>query len=333
MRNVAVCIFFASILIACNMGSKTTIKGTFSDFGVEDTASIDKIFLADKSNRTVLLERKEGYWMVNQKYHVRYDLINNLLNTIKKVSVMQFVAKPAIENVLKDLAVGATKVEIYQNQKLVKTYYVGGPTQNSLGTYMLIQGSDTPFICYVPGFRGYLSPYYMPLEGEWISREIFNHRPSQIEWASLEFAKVPEVSWKIENLDNKNFKVINIHTQQEVEAFDTNRVKDVLSSFTYRGFEQFTTANKERLDSVIVPKYYLGKLALQDKNGAIHSVKFYQLPYERPVTNENGEIDLIDPERMYGVVNDFVTICQYYTFDPLLVPIDYFLPRKNKNHN
>ncbi len=331
MRNFLAVLFISTLIFACNRGSKSTIKGTFSDFLVEDTASIDKIFLADKSNQTVLLERKVNSWMVNGKYTARYDLINELLNTIKKVSVMQFVPKGAVENILKQLAVASIKVEIYQHQKLVKTYYVGSPTQNSLGTYMLIDGSDTPFICYIPGFRGYLSPYYMPLEGEWISRQIFNHRPSQIQWAKAEFAKFPEISWKIENPDNKNFKLLSLQSNQYIQDFDTNRVKDVLSSFAYRGFEQFTTANKDRLDSVLVPKYYLGKLSILDKDNVEHSVTFYQLPYERPVTEENGEISLIDPEKMYGVVNEFTTICQYYTFDPLLVPIEYFLPKKNKN--
>lgn len=331
MRNLVLVLFLASIVLACRQGSKSTIKGTFSDFAVEDTASIDKIFLADKSDRTVLLERRPSDWMVNGKYTVRYDLINNLLNTIKKVSVMQFVPKTAVENILKELSVNSTKVEIYQKGKLTITYFVGHATQNSLGTYMLIQGSDTPFICYVPGFRGYLSPYYMPIENEWISRQIFNHKPSQISSVSLDFERFPEASWKIENVDNKNFKLFNTKNDQFESSFDTSRVIDVISSFGYRGFEGFLAANKDRLDTCLTPKYYLGKLALIDKNNQEFSLKIYQIPLEEPVEDDYGKLTYVDPERFYGVVNNFNTLCQYYTFDPILVPIDYFLQRKNKN--
>ncbi len=331
MRNLVIILFLASLVFACRQGSKSTIKGTFSDFAVEDTASIDKIFLADKSNRTVLLERRPSDWMVNGKYTVRYDLINELLNTIKKVSVMQFVPKTAVENILKELSVNSTKVEIYQKGKLTITYFVGHATQNSLGTYMLIQGSDTPFICYVPGFRGYLSPYYMPIENEWISRQIFNHRPSQISSVSLDFERFPEASWKIENVDNKNFKLFNTKNNQFEASFDTNRVIDVISSFGYRGFEGFLASNKDRLDTCLTPKYYLGKLALIDKNNQEFSLKIYQIPLEEPVEDDFGKLTYVDPERFYGVVNNFNTLCQYYTFDPILVPIDYFLHRKNKN--
>ena len=43
-----------------------TIKETLRDFAVQDTASVTKIFLADKKGRSVTLERKAtGGWTVN----------------------------------------------------------------------------------------------------------------------------------------------------------------------------------------------------------------------------------------------------------------------------
>ena len=50
--------------------SSGTIKKELSDFAVADTASIDKIFMADREGHTATLIRKSPTeWTVNNKYH------------------------------------------------------------------------------------------------------------------------------------------------------------------------------------------------------------------------------------------------------------------------
>ena len=109
-------------------------KGTLKvlrDFAVKDTASVDKIFLADKQNATILLERKDNYWTVNGKYRARRDFIDLLLETIHRVEVAEPVVETKTENVLRRISSDGVKVEIYQNGKLAKTYYVGGVDQGA----------------------------------------------------------------------------------------------------------------------------------------------------------------------------------------------------------
>ena len=120
-----------------NKGSGT-ISAEMKDFAVKDTASINKIFLADKNGRTLTLERGgDGKWTVNEKYGVRMDALQTLLATIARVDVKEPVGKKAIDNVKKRLAAKSVKCEIYQNGKLAKAYYVGTETQDMKGTYMI----------------------------------------------------------------------------------------------------------------------------------------------------------------------------------------------------
>ncbi len=94
---------------------KGTIKETLRDFAVEDTASINKIFLADKNGHTITLERKSpGLWTVNGKYNARMDAVQTLLYTIKKIDIKEPIGKKAVDNVIKRLAAKAIKCEIYQ---------------------------------------------------------------------------------------------------------------------------------------------------------------------------------------------------------------------------
>ena len=150
---------------------KGTIKETLKDFAVADTASINKIFIADKSGNTITLDRKTaGSWMVNGKYPVRMDVINTLLYTIKRIDIKEPIGKKAQDNVIKRLAAKAVRCEIYQHDKLVKAYYVGTETHDQLGTYMIMMDPETmlpsakAFVTYIPGFDGYLTTRYFTSE-------------------------------------------------------------------------------------------------------------------------------------------------------------------------
>ena len=84
---------------------KGTIKETLRDFAVEDTAAITKIFLADKSNKSITLERQpSGTWLVNGKFIARRDAIQTLLYTIKKVDVKELVGKKAQDAIVMRLS-------------------------------------------------------------------------------------------------------------------------------------------------------------------------------------------------------------------------------------
>jgi len=302
------------------------MKKELSDFKVEDTASIDKIFLADKSNRTVLLTKEGHSWTVNGQFSARPDMIQNIMNTIRRIEVKQYVAKSAINNVIKNLAVTATKVEIYQKGKLTKTYYVGGPTQDHYGTYMLLDGSDIPFVCYVPGFRGYLTNYYIPIEEEWRDRKIFAYDISDMASVKVEFVRDPKASWEITNVDDAHFRLRSLHTGQELNNFDTSRVKDVLRNFKVMGFEAFAQVNPARMDSV-KSKYGLYRVTVNERSGKTKFVDLYEIPLQPGTLDMMGRPVSVDVDRMYGLVDGKITtICQYFTFDPVTVPITDFMP-------
>jgi hypothetical protein len=321
------CFILVAAWVAWGCGPRgNTLNKELSNFKVEDTAAIDKIFLADMQNNTILLQRDGSQWRVNNDFMARPDMIKNLLNTIRRVEVKQYVPKPAVENIIKSLAVTGTKVEIYQHGKLLKTYYVGGPTQDHYGTYMLLEGSDIPFVCYIPGFRGYLTNHYIPLIDEWRDRKIFAYDISEIGSVKVEFFNDPASSWEIKNLDNAHFTLKALQSGQNIERFDTSRVKDVLQNFKVMGFEGFVNVNAARMDSVKA-KYGLYRVSLTEKDGGVKFVDLYSIPLQPGTLDMLGRPVTTDVDRMYGIVDGKnVTICQFYTFDPVTIPISEFMP-------
>ena len=88
---------------------KSTLKEELSDFAVEDTASVDKIFLSDKDGNKLLVERKSSStWLVNNSFEARPDAIKILLETIKQIRVKAPVGRASFNNVVKKLAVKST---------------------------------------------------------------------------------------------------------------------------------------------------------------------------------------------------------------------------------
>ena len=156
--------------------SYTTLRKGSSDFAIEDTASVTKIFIADKNNNEVTLNRlTQGSWLVDGKYTAQQAKISSFLKTLMDLEVRSPVPMVARNNVITRMAVIAKKIEIYQvtprinifnrirlfpREKLTKVYYVGDVTQDNQGTFMLMEGAEEPYIVHIPGFRGFVSTRY-----------------------------------------------------------------------------------------------------------------------------------------------------------------------------
>ena len=146
-----------------------TVKEILRDFAVKDTTSVTKIFIADRAGKSVELERElnasgapTGLWLVNKKYYARRDAVKTLLETLYLVEMKSYVAKTAYNTIVKQLATTGIKCEVYRSgkEKPFKVFYVGGSTQDTKGTFMMLENSLVPFVTEIPGFDGYLTPRF-----------------------------------------------------------------------------------------------------------------------------------------------------------------------------
>ncbi|MFT6028274.1 MAG: hypothetical protein ACI8P5_002557 [Bacteroidia bacterium] len=306
-----------------------TIKPDLHDFAVKDTAEVTKIFMADKMGQTVLLERKSAdEWMVNDTYRSRKDAINLLLKTISRVEMKAPVANTAHDNIIKLLAGKSTKVEIYKGDDLVQTYYVGDATKDNMGTYMLVEGSRTPFICHLPGFNGYLSSRYMTRSLEWRNSEIFSHRLPQITEINVQFHLEPERSFKITHNAKREVQLFKLYpTETLVPNMDTVFVKRYMLNYRTVNFEGIQPYDANRVDSIVnSPPFF--SISMTDSDGIKGTVTSYRIPANPDAIDLEGAPLIWDTDRLHGVINgneDEIALIQYYTFDRLTVPIESLL--------
>lgn len=303
-----------------------TIKPDLHDFAVKDTAEVTKIFMADKTGQTVLLKRIDGKtWTVNDGNKARKDAVDVLLKTISRVEMKSPVANTAHDNIVKLLAGKSTKVEIYKGDDKVKTYYVGDATKDNMGTYMLIEGSRTPFICHIPGFFGYLSSRYMTRHLEWRDSEIFQHRLPQIAEIKVELHETPEKSFKITHNAERVVQLYKLYpTEQLVPNMDTVFVKRYMLNYRNIRFEGIQPYDAERADSIANANPYF-TISVTDPQGETHSVTSYRIPANPGSIDIDGIPLVWDTDRMHGIINgnaNEVLLIQYFTFDRLTVPIE-----------
>lgn len=346
-RNNRITIIITAILVVIagvliwNNRYLSTIQGESSDFQVWDTASVTKIYLADRRERESLLERHTDGWTLNGTYKAHSKQVNYLLTTLYKIRIKMPVSVASHDNIVKQLASQSTKVEVYQmvprinlfdkiklfyHEKRTKVFYVGDATMDSSGTFMLKEGADKAYIVYIPSFRGFITTRFTANPDDWRDHAVFNENMADIQSVEIDFNEDPQGSFRIDNIGKHQYKLTRLADGMEL-PYDTLKVINFMSSFNDLRFEAlFTnTLPQERIDS-ITGSPFVHYVVVTDKDGNKQDMKTFRKLVLNGVTDMGGEYGDIDRDRMYALIEggkDFVLI-QNYVFDKVLHDVRYF---------
>lgn len=305
--------------------SWSTFKGDLKEFAIKDTATITRMFFADKRGNKVLLQRNEQkIWMVDNKFIADQDKVNLILSTMHDVEVKNPIAETEHNSVVSILATQGIKAEFYAGEKLIKTIYVGSSTPDQVGTYMLVDGSAKPYVTHINGFVGYLTPRFISKQKLWKSKQIFNLNANEIKSISIQYPMDMKQSFTIENGITPILRSNNIAMKAD-EKF----LKYYLGSFRNIFFEGYIESTQAEKDSVhrLTPfcvieviKANGEKIALQVNVKAIDS--HTKLHYD-----DQGKAMQFDTEKYFAFINndsDMVLI-QQYVFGKLFKTLDEIL--------
>lgn len=304
-----------------------TIKKELRDFAVKDTAAIDKIFLADRRGNKVTLTRiSSGKWKVNNKYTVRPDLINLLLETMATIEVKMPVAKNAITNTINRLASSSIKCEIYTNGDLAKVYYVGGATQDNYGTFMMLEDSKVPFITQLPDNRGYLTPRYVTLEDEWRDKALFRYEKGTIEGIQVSYRDFP----------TNNFSITKAGSEYELRdsknavlAVNPIQLLGYLGQFGNLNVESYVEPSNK--DSILLIGSFM-QLKIKSTDGKSETMEVYRRPNFKGNQDENGQPFPFDIDANYARImpGDKFAVIQNFSFNKVFISPAEFLKTNQK---
>lgn len=327
-------------------------KEPMSDiFAVKDTNNITKIFIADMNGEYSLLTRRDDGWYVQDSVKAMTVKVNDLLSTIHNVTLRQTVAKTAQSNINKMMSVNSVKVEIYQKtpkfklfgipfftkERNVKTYYMGPSTMDNIANYAILEGFDEPCIVHIPGFRGFLTPFYAYRPVDWFSCDLFSTKITRIQSLLVEDFEHPEESFYVEKSGPRFFSLYNVH-KELITNYDTAKLLDMLAEYRDKNYEVYVTGMSDAAKDSILRYNHFKTITLTDVNGEKTTLDMYRKLEPDPYYLDailGGEDRLQEEpynrDKFYAVLNgntkDLVQ-CQYYHFDRQNQPLSNFLKQK-----
>lgn len=319
-----------------NSGNSKLADEALSDFAYKDTAAIDQLIITDtKGNPGVTLKRTPKGWTMGEDECVQQHLVIQILETIKHIAVKSPVPEDAVENINKNLTTNHRKMEIYVDGEIVKTWYIGNPTADHYGTYMLLKDpekgkSPEPFIMHLPSMFGNLESRFITDPLQFACTGIFNYDPLDIQSVEVRLPDSAYLNFKIVANGNNNFSLFN--NQKSVSGFDTVRVREYLLHYKKIHFEQHNyLIDQKSADSLksTTPQFLI---AVTDQDGLIKQIACYKKKMTYEKYDFNGNLIEFDRDRLWVVLpNGDLVVGQYFTFDKILQDIRFFKPNGEFN--
>ncbi|MEI6347696.1 MAG: DUF4340 domain-containing protein [Bacteroidota bacterium] len=335
-----------AILLLIVNSRKSTLNKAETQFAINDTANVTKVFIANKQGDKVkLVKQEDGTWKLNDQYEATIENVRLMLFTAKNLQVWAPVQKAAHNNMVKRMATASNKVEIYQKvffidfwgmkffpyEKCTKTYYIGDPTMDNSGNFMMMEGAKKIYIVNIPGFRGFISPRFSCLESDWRDHSVFRTKISQIKEVKYEMPKYPSESFKIQAVANRKFNLIRLSDNSIAPKYDTTKVIEQLMLFRSLKYEGTVSGMSPSKKDSIIRDNLFQITTLTDNSGKITKVKMYTLP-EYLIKNQDkmDELELsYSKDKFYIIINDSkdMYVAQYFVFERILQPLSYYLVR------
>jgi hypothetical protein len=303
-----------------------TYRGDKNQFAVKDTAQIILIEIRSPGE-SVILERRQGHWMVNGKYSAGNNKIAGLLMLISRLQISAPVPGSIRGDIAAKLEKEGKQLMIVSESKKPHVIFMYYDTVHTNATYMMLEHSDQPYRVGVPGYpERDLAGHFVDEVSYWRDNSIFRHREDEIGSVSMYIRLQPEQSFHLVHDIHNGWKLFTWSDSVEVPDLNTEQVAQYLSYFTSVSFERFLSdeeiMNQEDLqnndpESIII--------LTDSKNNVIKVETFPWLIHREDAPPEP------DLNRLIVVVNDTdVAVAKYVEIDPVMKGIGYFL-EKEKN--
>lgn len=251
-----------------------TVVGADRNFSVPRD-DVHKIFIADRTGNKTTLTRNGNSWIYNGKDKARPDAIESLLVAIENLRMRSKPTESMVPHMIESLSSNGLKVEIYgENDRLIKSYYLGGATNDELGTYIILENAEQPYIADIPDWKGNIRFRYSLIGDEWRDRTVFGSKIDDIAEISIEYPKQQAESFRLDMTGSepqiKPFYELSSTIDQAVAPA---RVETFLGNFRSIIAVGYNNLNRDR--EAIIQQVPFAIINLKEKNGETYSVTLY----------------------------------------------------------
>ena len=324
-------VVLAFFILKRNIGS--TMSGKEMDFGFATTDKIDKIFMSNNRSREYILLVKQDArnWTVNKDFKANPVQVDILMETLRKMKVKRPVAKGERATVLKDFVLNGTKVEIYESGSLSKTFFVGRNTPDEMGSYFYMEDAKEPYVCYIPGFNGYLNSRFFTNLNAWKSKIVFNYKEEDIKTIEVKWTGEPDRSFVINNENNTPVLSTGNKVFENNTEVNLNKLKSYMKLWENLSYEGHPIDLKRpQIDSIANSTPFI-TIKVTDKKNQVTTLNVHRKgikPRTRVQHDTEGNPLGFDIEVYYAFINNSKEIVQIqdYIFGKIMKHnSDFFL--------
>lgn len=304
--------------------NNSTIDTYDRSFKVKDINSIHKIFIAQKNKPSVTLEKKGRDWYVNDKYKAHPNSVMRLLKVMTEIR-MKYIPHPnALKNVIKEIGLIGVKVEIYDEaDKNLKTYYIGGGTADELGTYMLMEGADQPYVMDVVSFEGSVRGRFLLTELQWRDKTFMAEKEENIKSVKVEYPKYKADSFVLDIAENEVQPMSVLSNKSKLPARQ-GTIKSYLKTMEKIGAESIKNNYVDK-DSIkaLIP---FMNLTITHKDESEHLYRFFPLADLEQSNRNTKSVNEVKGIERYFVDcpnGDFI-LAQHLLVKGLMRPLGFF---------
>lgn len=287
--------------------TKSTVDGWDTNFSIADTSLITRFFIAQKNGKSHhFVKQPNGEWKVNNKWQSEKKMAELILGTIHEIKLKAPVPKTMRNNIIKELASRGIKVELYNAEGIIKTFYIGESTSDELGTYIIMEGSEQPYIVHIPRLQGFLTSRFTVNKTAWLDKKIFQSPVKKI------------ISLKV---DYPNDTENSFHILRDSSGFKINGIDDLNKKELNKYLKFYENREAEQIAKI------QDKIGLNDSLSTVIPHAIIEIEDENPEhSNKITLYNIGNEERMLGYLNesDYYVGVQIYSFKNLLVKKAFF---------
>jgi hypothetical protein len=267
---------FAAYWFYEKKANSTSLEGYDFNFAVKDTASIQRILLADRQGHRInLVRNNKTRWTLNNTHAARPVAVNNLLETLERVEMKYRLPRNSVKGVVESIASIGIRVQVFgAGDKKIRDFYVGESDLDSYGTFMMMDGSGEPYATHIPNFFGGLRIRFFTEEIDWRDRVVIKYGIDDVQRISVDYPLQKSKSFKLENARN-NFAVTPLYDVVPRMPGEAAKglVENYITGFRGIGVEGFE--NESNANALYKGKTPFAVLHITNTEGKTDSFRFH----------------------------------------------------------
>ncbi len=346
IRNHIILISMLTLVVAIiviNVSDRMMIQmKSDNQFGIDTDTKISKIVLYEGDSHQLLLELVDkNVWMLNEKFRANDFAIEQLISTLKRLTVKRPVSLEKQLIVNEHLERHGVTVEVYKlshwirlpfnirlisRNKLLRTFILGEVTDEGQANYIRMSWSQSPYVVYLPGLATSFHEQFTTKEHLWHHPGVINLAAHQIQYIEVIVTDDPEESYILKRDADTNVMVfLNQGSPVNMSLIDTVRLERYLHSFKNLHFQQLLKGKDldNSKEDMIKPSFLEMKIC--DIDDHCRTISCFYRPNRYDPGTLFVEDLLTDPNRFYiHIDGQDVAIAEFLIFSKVLRPLSFF---------